>query len=342
MEEIEKFLKEKGYEQSDINKILSNGILLKLKQERLLTNIKAIYELFISLGYNQQEIIKMTKIFPTLFSLKTENITQKIDDMVKLGYKREDVIYMTKIFSVIYGNNIDNIKQKVEDLKKLGYTKEEIIKMTKSTPSIYDYSTETLLQKIEDIKQLGYSMEEVIEITKNSSVIFTYNIESMEQKIEDLKKLGYSKEEVIKMTIDFPKIYDFSAENIKQKIEFYDSINLHSLATKSPKDLMQSTALSYARYMFYKENGISIDETNYKKLFASQKSFEKQYGIKKEELLIKYDYKEYMESLKKKKDTQQLGKETMEEQNNTPFLDGIEAQQAEQQRAMENKTQEKN
>ena len=272
MEEIEKFLKEKGYEQSDINKILSNGILLKLKQERLLTNIKAIYELFISLGYNQQEIIKMTK----------------------------------------------------------------------STPSIYDYSTETLLQKIEDIKQLGYSMEEVIEITKNSSVIFTYNIESMEQKIEDLKKLGYSKEEVIKMTIDFPKIYDFSAENIKQKIEFYDSINLHSLATKSPKDLMQSTALSYARYMFYKENGISIDETNYKKLFASQKSFEKQYGIKKEELLIKYDYKEYMESLKKKKDTQQLGKETMEEQNNTPFLDGIEAQQAEQQRAMENKTQEKN
>ena len=144
------------------------------------------------------------------------------------------------------------------------------------------------------------------------------------------------------MTLDFPGIYDFSTENLKQKIEFYDSINLHSLATKSPKDLMQSTALSYARYMFYKDNGISIDETNYKKLFASQKSFEKQYGIKKEELLAKYDYKEYMESLRMKKDTQQLGKETMEEQKDTSFLDGIEAQQAEQQRKIENKTQEKN
>ena len=139
-----------------------------------------------------------------------------------------------------------------------------------------------------------------------------------------------------------PTLYGYSIENIKQKIKFYDSIGLHSLAVKDSKDLMQSTALSYARYMFYKDNGISIDETNYKKLFASQKSFEKQYGIKKEELLTKYDYKKYMESLRMKKDTQQLGKETMEEQKDTQLLDSIEAQQAEQQRAMENKTQEKN
>ena len=48
--------------------------------------------------------------------------------------------------------------------------------------------------------------------------------------------------------------------HIKQKIKFYDSIGLHSLAVKDSKQLMQSTALSYARYMFYKDNGIEIDE----------------------------------------------------------------------------------
>ena len=42
------------------------------------------------------------------------------------------------------------------------------------------------------------------------------------------------------------------------------------------------------------------------------------------------------------KAVQRLGKETMEEQKDTPFLDSIEAQQAEQQRKIENKTQEKN
>ena len=371
MEELKKL----GYTENDINWIVTS--IGTMKQESVLSNIKSLNSFFISLGYAQNDIIKMGKVFPKLFSYSienieqkienleglgyskkdivkmcksipsiygygTENIKQKIEDMKKLGYKQEEFIKMTKESPALYSYSIENIKQKIEDLTKLGYTKEDILKMTKSTPSIYDYSTETLIQKIEDLEQLGYTPEEVIKITKNSSVIFTYNIENMNKKIEDIKKLGYSQEEVIKMTIDFPGIYDFSTENLKQKIEFYDSINLHSLATKSPKDLMQSTALSYARYMFYKDNGISIDETNYKKLFASQKSFEKQYGIKKEELLTKYDYKEYMESLRMKKDTQQLGKETMEEQKDTPFLDDIEAQQAEQQRGLKNKTQEKN
>ena len=260
----------------------------------------------------------------------------------ELGYTENDINKMEKVFPKLLSYSIENIEQKIENFEKLGYAKEEILKMTKTIPSIFDYSIETLRQKIEDLEQLGYTPEEVIKITKNSPVIFTYNIENMNKKIEDIENLGYSREEVIKMTLDFPGIYDFSAENLKQKIEFYDSIKLHSLATKSPKDLMQSTSLSYARYMFYKDNGISIDETNYKKLFASQKSFEKQYGIKKEELLAKYDYKEYMESLKMEKDVQQLGKETMEEQKDTQFLDTIEAQQAEQQRKIENKTQEKN
>ena len=61
---------------------------------------------------------------------------------------------------------------------------------------------------------------------------------------------------------------------------------------------MQSTALSYARYMFYKENGIEINETNYRKLFMGQKRFEKQYGIDKSTLLEQYNYQEYLNSKK--------------------------------------------
>ena len=77
---------------------------------------------------------------------------------------------------------------------------------------------------------------------------------------------------------------------MKQKIEFYDSIGLHSIAVIEPRFLMQSTKLSYARYMFFKERGIDIDETNFRKLFQGQKQFEKQYGLTKEELLERYPY----------------------------------------------------
>ena len=60
---------------------------------------------------------------------------------------------------------------------------------------------------------------------------------------------------------------------------------------------MQSTKLSYARYMFYKDKGIKITMDNYRKLFINQKQFEKAYGIKKEELLKKYDYEKDMKNV---------------------------------------------
>ena len=102
------------------------------------------------------------------------------------------------------------------------------------------------------------------------------------------------------------------------------------------KNLMQSTALSYARYMFNKEKGIEINETNYNKLFMSQKQFEKQYGVTKQEILEKYDYKKYLER-QEKKSTQELGKETLDEQNNTQLLDEIEKAQQEQQKELKSK-----
>ena len=77
------------------------------------------------------------------------------------------------------------------------------------------------------------------------------------------------------MTKTLPAIYSYSIENLKKKTEFYDEINLHELAIIDAKQLMQSVDLSYARYEFYKEQGIIIGINNYKKLFINQKRFEK-------------------------------------------------------------------
>ena len=69
--------------------------------------------------------------------------------------------------------------------------------------------------------------------------------------------------------------------------------------------------------MFFKEKGINIDETNYSKLLANQKRFEKQYGLTKRELLERYPYEEGQyagNKPKEEKSTQDLGKETQEEQ----------------------------
>ena len=255
--------------------------------------------------------------------------------MEKRGYSKEEVIKMTKSLPAIYGLSIDNIKQKIEDIEKLGYSKEEVIKITKKRPAIYSYSTDNIKQKIEDMEKLGYSKEEVIKMTKSLPSIYGYSIDNIKQKIEDIEKLGYSKEEVIKMTKSMPAIYSLSIDNIKQKTDFYDSIGLHELAINDTKQLMQSVSLSYARYMFYKEKDIEITDKSYKKLFINQNQFEKAYGITKEELLEKYDYQAYIQQKK----TQDLGKETIEIQKNTPYIQQTEHAMNNQEQMLEQKNQ---
>ena len=71
----------------------------------------------------------------------------------------------------------------------------------------------------------------------------------------------------------------------------------------APKYLMQSVALSYARYMFYLSRGIEINMGNYSKLFINSKQFEKTYGKTKQEILEEYNYEKYM---KKKKNGRTL------------------------------------
>ena len=62
----------------------------------------------------------MTSIFPTIFSYGTDNIKQKIDDLIALGFTEEEVKRMTCTAPYLFGYSIDNIREKVECLRKIG------------------------------------------------------------------------------------------------------------------------------------------------------------------------------------------------------------------------------
>jgi len=160
---------------------------------------------------------------------------------------------------------------------------------------LYGYSIDSIEQKINDMIALGYSKQEVITITCLFPSILGLSIKNIKQRIDDIMDLGYSKQNVIEMTKSLPQIYGYSIESIREKKYFYDSIGLYDLFVIDTKQMMQSSKLSYARYMFYKSIGIIITMNNYKKLFIDQSRFEKQYGITKQELLRMYSYEEYCE-----------------------------------------------
>ena len=257
MNEIRKYMLEFGYNNDDIDKICDNYSLSSFRIDTLYDKIKKNSLFLLSLGYSKQDVIKMTKLLPALFGLSVENIKQRLDDLISLGYGRQDVIKMTKLLPSLFGYSIENIKQKLDNLIELGYGRQDVIKMTKSFPSLLNYSIETI-----------------------------------KQKLDDLVKLGYSRQDVIKMTKTFPSLLGLSIENVKKKLDFYGDIGIGNVFINDTKNLMQSVELSYARYYFLYDKGIVIDESNYRKLFYNNKTFEKQFGVSKDYLLEKYPCEE--------------------------------------------------
>ena len=135
-----------GYSEEDYKIIINNYSLENYKEETLYSKVLSVYNYLISLNYTKEEVIKMTKMFPSIYGLSIENMKQKIEDVMSLGYTKEEVIKMTKKSPAIYGYSIENMKQKIEDLIELGYNKDEVIKMTKTLPTIYNYNIEKIKQ----------------------------------------------------------------------------------------------------------------------------------------------------------------------------------------------------
>jgi len=187
----------------------------------------------------------------------------------------------------------------IDELKKYmleyGYNNLDIEKAI-AYSEIIRLKYETLFLHIKDFDSLcefGYSRKDIIKMTNSFIPLFGLNIESLKQRIKDLKTLGYSQNNVVKMTKQLPSIYSYSIENIKQKIELYRLMNISHILVEKATYLMQSCELSFARYMFYKNKGIIIDENNYPKLFIDQLKFKRLYGIDNKTLIQMYNYDEY-------------------------------------------------
>ena len=109
----EEFIK-LGYTEEDYEIIKNNYSVIHIKDEALIKRLKDNFSFLLKMGYTKEEVIKMTKGLPSIYSLSKESIKQKIEDIISLGYTKEEVIKMTKSFPPIYGLSTENMKQKIE------------------------------------------------------------------------------------------------------------------------------------------------------------------------------------------------------------------------------------
>ena len=202
----------------------------------------------------------------------------------------DDIISINKRTSFISTYSFNSLKKKINDLKDIGFSNKNIIKIIKSTPSILTLSIENIISKIKLFSSLGFTKEEILNIILKFPAVITMSPNNIVNKVNNIVSLGFIMEEVIYMIKKYPPLISLSIENINSKVQFYDSIGLHDIIVKRPLYLMMSVRLAYARYIFFKRNGIYFSKECVGKLFLSDKQFKQMYSISNETLINTYDY----------------------------------------------------
>ena len=95
MKELLDLFLEYGYTKEEYEIIVNTFPINKYSSEVLYKKVCENFSYLLTLGYENEDIIKMTVILPPLFGYSIKKISKKIDDLVNLGYNMDDIIKMT-------------------------------------------------------------------------------------------------------------------------------------------------------------------------------------------------------------------------------------------------------
>jgi len=89
------YMKELGYSDNEIDKIINYHKLCNYREESLYYKIREIFNYLLGLGYKNKDIIKMTLELPSLYGLSMDNIREKWKFYNEIGL-RDIFKYKTK------------------------------------------------------------------------------------------------------------------------------------------------------------------------------------------------------------------------------------------------------
>lgn len=114
------YMKELGYSDKDIEKIVDSRYTYSYHEDTLYKKIKDNFNFMLDMGYKREDIIRMTRIYPAIFIYSLNNLEQKINDIVSLGYNLSKAIMITVKCPALFGYSIDSIREKKEFYDSIG------------------------------------------------------------------------------------------------------------------------------------------------------------------------------------------------------------------------------
>ena len=196
MEELIILLCNLGYTKEESKEILNTYPLNTCKPETLKRKIEEINMYMEKLGYSKEEVIKMTKNLPSIYSLNIDNIKQKIDFYDSIGLHElaiNDTKKLMQSVSLSYARymfykekNIEITDKSYNKLfinqkqfqKAYGITKEELLEK-------YDYQAYIQQKKTQDLGKETLEIQKETSYIKQTEQAMNNQEQMLEQKNQD-------------------------------------------------------------------------------------------------------------------------------------------------------------
>lgn len=281
------FLKEKGFSEKNVERILSyeaivedSPVLLKKSEE----NIEFLEDLGIPLSKVRKMIIES----PTVLTILKSTLEDKLKYLKGMGYTDAKAVKLIKDCSLIFTYATKSTQDKFDLLINFGLTKNQALATTAAHPRYYSNSLLLLQKRLSDLIDRRFSKLEAIRIVSMNCRALDVPVEVIDNQIENIQSFGFSFSEAKSIIVGCPYLISSSKEILADKIRTIVELGLKSCILLGPYILMQGTALTRARARYFSAKKVTIDEANYNRLFKSSKEFEQRFNISNEEVLKLY------------------------------------------------------
>ena len=182
-----------------------------------------------------------------------------------------------------------------------GYTKAALEKIGNSP--VYKLYCEgalynTLITSYMMLNEREYSDAEIVRMTMVHPPLAAVSATRFDDRTDFFKSWEYSSEDIHKILYEMPSLTGYSKNNLTEKLTLFKALNALSAVTHDSRIMIQSVALTYARYWVCSKHDIEIDEMNIRCLFAGDKYFTKRFGYPKDRILNRYPYNGEIEDIR--------------------------------------------
>lgn len=172
-----------------------------------------------SFGFNNDETLKIFKLYPQLWILNIEMLNNKLCELSDMyGYTKDNLKNMINSWPMFLALRKEHILQRTKELMYLGYTQEQVKDMTVLSPRLFILDIENIMEKDKFYRSIG--LEEIF--TKSSDSV-NYAVELVYARYMFLKSNG------IEIDInnceflfdkDFQSKYAISNSNLMEKFPY--------------------------------------------------------------------------------------------------------------------------